>query len=61
MQAYVNLRGYYKLEAKNRAEGWNVYVTFGLLTSSSPAPSLRRSAARRPHTAQALLADGIDP
>ncbi|HEX4973612.1 MAG TPA: transporter [Steroidobacteraceae bacterium] len=30
MQAYFNVRGYYEFAASNRAEGWNVYVTFGL-------------------------------
>ena len=30
MQAYANVRGYYEFAAKNRAEGWNVYITFGL-------------------------------
>jgi hypothetical protein len=29
-QAYVNLRGYFEFAAKNRADGWNVYVTFGI-------------------------------
>lgn len=30
MQAYANVRGYYEFAGKHRADGWNVYITFGL-------------------------------
>ncbi len=34
LQGYVNLKGYKEFEAKNRPEGWNVWLTFAI----SPAP-----------------------
>jgi hypothetical protein len=34
MQGYVNLKGYYEFGAKNRAEGWNVWLTLAF----SPKP-----------------------
>ena len=34
MQGYVNLKGYGEFGAKNRPEGWNLWLTFAL----SPAP-----------------------
>jgi len=29
-KGYVNLKGYYEFEARNRAEGWNVWLTLGI-------------------------------
>ena len=34
MQGYVNLRGYGEFGAKNRAEGWNVWLTFAISPSA---------------------------
>jgi hypothetical protein len=30
LEGYLNLRGYYEFNAKNRLEGWTAYVTFSL-------------------------------
>jgi hypothetical protein len=29
-EGYLNLRGYYEFEAKNRLEGWNAFITFSI-------------------------------
>jgi hypothetical protein len=29
-EGYLNLRGYYEFDGKNRLEGWNAYLTFSL-------------------------------
>jgi hypothetical protein len=34
MQGYVNLKGYWEFAAQNRAEGWNVWLTFALSPAS---------------------------
>ncbi len=40
MQGYLNLKGYYEFDAKNRPEGWNVWATFSLSPpEKSSAPS----------------------
>jgi hypothetical protein len=36
MQGYLNLKGYKEFGAENRAEGWNVWLTFAI---SPAAPS----------------------
>jgi hypothetical protein len=35
MQGYLNLKGYYEYDAKNRPRGWNLWLTFAI----SPAAS----------------------
>lgn len=35
LQGYLNLKGYYEFDAENRAEGWNVWLTFAI---SPPVP-----------------------
>jgi hypothetical protein len=46
MQGYVNLRGYGEFGAKNRAEGWNMWLTFAISPSAEAAltakPVLRK-------------------
>jgi len=37
MQGYVNLRGYGEFGAKNRAEGWNLWLTFAISPSAEAA------------------------
>jgi hypothetical protein len=37
-EGYLNLRGYYEFDAKNRLEGWNTYLTF----SVEPAEKAKR-------------------
>ena len=34
MQGYVNLKGYWEFAAQNRAEGWNIWLTFALSPAS---------------------------
>jgi hypothetical protein len=34
LQGYVNLKGYWEFAAQNRAEGWNVWLTFALSPAS---------------------------
>jgi hypothetical protein len=34
LQGYLNLKGYWEFDAQNRAEGWNLWLTFSI----SPAP-----------------------
>ncbi len=29
-QAYINLKGYHEFDAKNRPEGWNVWLTLSI-------------------------------
>ena len=42
MQGYLNLKGYYEFDAKNRPEGWNVWLTFAI----SPAAHRHQAAAQ---------------
>ena len=36
-KAYVNLRGYHEFDAKNRPEGWNLWLTLAIpLASAKP-------------------------
>jgi hypothetical protein len=42
MQGYLNPRGYGEFGAKNRAEGWNVWLTFAI------SPSAEASLAAKP-------------
>jgi hypothetical protein len=44
MQGYLNLKGYKEFDAENRAEGWNVWVTFAI---SPAAPGEAPPASRR--------------
>ena len=39
LQGYLNLKGYWEFAAKNRAEGWNLWLTFSISppTPTSPA------------------------
>jgi hypothetical protein len=37
-QGYLNLKGYYEFEARNRADGWNVWLTFAI-SPAAPVPS----------------------
>jgi len=36
LQGYLNLKGYWEFAAKNRAEGWNLWLTFSI---SPPTPT----------------------
>lgn len=36
-KAYVNLKGYYEFDAKNRAEGWNVWLSVLVPLSGTPS------------------------
>jgi hypothetical protein len=45
MQGYVNLKGYGEFAAQNRADGWNLWLTFAL---SPKAPEPATPAPRRP-------------
>ena len=38
MDGYLNLKGYYECEAKNRPEGWNVWLTLAF-TPTAPKPA----------------------
>jgi hypothetical protein len=44
MQGYLNLKGYGEFGAKNRPEGWNLWLTFAVSPAAHPAPQppLRR-------------------
>jgi hypothetical protein len=46
-EAYLNLRGYYEFNARNRLEGWTAYVTFSVEAAEqkSPQSKLARPAA----------------
>ena len=44
MQGYLNLKGYKEFDAENRAEGWNVWLTFAI---SPAAPSETPPTSRR--------------
>jgi hypothetical protein len=37
MQGYLNLKGYDEVYAKNRASGWNVWLTLSI-APAAPAP-----------------------
>ncbi|MDT3684066.1 MAG: transporter [Pseudorhodoplanes sp.] len=43
MQGYLNLKGYWEFDAKNRPEGWNTWVTFVI---SPPHPHPTKASAR---------------
>jgi hypothetical protein len=38
MQGYLNLKGYYEFDARNRAEGWNTWLTLAI-SPAAQAPS----------------------
>jgi hypothetical protein len=38
MQGYLNLKGYGEFGAKNRPEGWNLWLTFAVSPVAHPAP-----------------------
>jgi hypothetical protein len=46
MQGYLNLRGYGEFGAKNRAEGWNLWLTFAIspsaATQMAAKPTIRK-------------------
>jgi hypothetical protein len=37
MQGYLNFKSYKEFAAENRAEGWNVWVTF-VISAAPPTP-----------------------
>jgi hypothetical protein len=37
LQGYLNLKGYYEFEAKNRPDGWNVWLTFAISPAARTA------------------------
>jgi hypothetical protein len=37
-QGYLNLKGYKEFGAENRAEGWNVWLTFAISSAAAPPP-----------------------
>lgn len=39
-QGYLNLRGYYEFDARNRLEGWNTFVTFAVEPPEQKVPSV---------------------
>lgn len=42
-EGYLNLRGYYELDAKNRLSGWNAYITFSIeAPEQKPAKVVRK-------------------
>jgi len=45
LQGYLNLKGYWDFDARNRADGWNAWLTLSLSpaapTSAAPAPQSR--------------------
>lgn len=41
-EGYLNFRGYYEFNARNRLEGWNAYVTFSIEPPEQKAPKLLR-------------------
>ena len=41
MQGYVNLKGYGEFGAKNRPEGWNIWLTFAISPSAQPPASAK--------------------
>jgi hypothetical protein len=41
MQGYVNLRGYGEFGARNRPEGWNVWLTFAISPSAEAAVAVK--------------------
>jgi hypothetical protein len=42
MQGYLNLKGYAEFDARNRAEGWNVWLTFAVSPAAqTPVPASR--------------------
>jgi hypothetical protein len=42
MQGYVNLKGYYEFAAKNRPEGWNVWLTLAFSPAQQDVPTTAR-------------------
>ena len=38
-QGYLNLKGYKEFAAENRAEGWNVWLTFAISSAAAPPPA----------------------
>jgi hypothetical protein len=38
MQGYLNLKGYDEFDAKNRASGWNAWLTFSISPKAPTAP-----------------------
>ena len=44
MQGYLNLKGYWEFDSKNRPDGWNVWLTFAISPAAAPPPV----ASRRP-------------
>jgi hypothetical protein len=38
MQGYINLKGYWEFDAKNRPEGWNTWLTFAI-SPKAPEPA----------------------
>jgi outer membrane putative beta-barrel porin/alpha-amylase len=40
---YLNLKGYWEFDAKNRPEGWNTWLTFPISPAAKPAPSSTRT------------------
>lgn len=41
-QGYLNIRGYYEFDAKNRLEGWNAFITFSVEPPEQKSSSLKR-------------------
>ena len=45
-QGYLNLKGYKEFDAENRAEGWNVWLTFAISPAATPPtpvkPAIRK-------------------
>ena len=39
MQGYLNLKAYKEFDAENRADGWNVWLTFVLSPAAAAAES----------------------
>ena len=39
-EGYLNLRGYYEFDARNRLQGWNAYVTFSIESPEIKSPPI---------------------
>lgn len=46
-QGYLNLKGYGEFGAENRAEGWNVWLTFAISPAAAPPPIAQTSMVRK--------------
>jgi hypothetical protein len=41
-QGYLNFRGYYEFDARNRLEGWNAWATFSIEPPAKSSNSIRK-------------------